>query len=193
MTRVTTATQAAAAAEAEGADLNLVSKSEFARLNGWSKSYISKLGSEGRLVVTEDGKQVLVAESLARIRETTTAPERASDAVVSTQYRGDRDRREFYDAENARLDLEERLGKLLQASEVTAAVAQAGTLLRQRLEGWPHRLAPQMAALAGNEGRIRGLLIDEAQLLLADISAGLGEAAAAAQKAPRGDGPRAEG
>ena len=186
MTRVTTATQAAAAADAEGRDPNLVSKSEFARLNGWSKSYVSKLAGEGRLVVTEDGKQVLVAESLARIRETTTAPERASDAAVTTQYRGDRDRREFYDAENARLDLEERLGKLLSAAQVSAVVAQAGTLFRQRLEGWPHRLAPQLAVMGGNEGGIRGLLIDEVELLLAELARTLGDAAARADNAAAG-------
>lgn len=186
MTRVTTATQAAAAAEAAGMDPNIVSKSEFARLNGWSKSYVSKLNGEGRLVVTEDGKRVLVSESLARIRETTSAPERASDAAVTTQYRGDRDRREFYDAENARLDLEERLGKLLSASRVNAVVAQAGTLFRQRFEGWPHRLAPQIAAMGGNEGSIRGLLIDEVELLLTELARNLGDAAARADSVSGG-------
>lgn len=175
------------ATAAPGTTADVCTRAEFARRNGWAKSYITKLGHEGRLVLTEDGLHVRVAESMARIRDTASAPERASDAAVSPQYRGDRDRREYYDAENARLDLEERLGRLLQASQVTAALAEAGTLLRQRLESWPHRLAPQIAALAGHEARIRSLLIDEVGLLLADISQSLGKAAdgaAAAATAP---------
>lgn len=167
------------------ADPNIVRKSAFAEAQGWAKSYVTKLAQEGRLVLTDDGR-VLVAESLQRIAQTTGAPERASDQVVSTQYRGDRDRREFYDAENARLDLEERLGKLLDVAEVNAAIAAAGTMFRQRLEGLPHRLAPQIAAMAGNEARIRTLLADEVELLLTDVSRRMSQACAAAGAAAEG-------
>lgn len=151
-------------------DGNLMTRAEFARANGWSKSYVTKLGDAGRLVLSDDGKLVLAAESLQRIRETTGAPERASAPAVSPQYRGDRDRKEFYDAENARLDLEERVGGLLQRGDVLAVTAEAAVLMRQRLEGWRDRLAPQLAALGGNEQRIRALLHDQVHQLLQDMS-----------------------
>jgi hypothetical protein len=44
--------------------------SAFARRLGVGPSYITKLRHDGRLVLTEDGKQVRVAESLARIEDT---------------------------------------------------------------------------------------------------------------------------
>jgi hypothetical protein len=152
------------------ADPNLVTRSEFASRNGWSKSYVSKLGGEGRLVLTEDGKHVLVAESLARIKETSGALERASAPVVPVQVRADRDRKEFYDAEQARLDLEKRVGKLLDKPDVLAVVADAAAALRSRLESFPPRLAPQLAAQGGNEARIKAILADAVEHLLDDLS-----------------------
>lgn len=44
--------------------------SEFAVLAGCRKSYVTALRHDGRLVLTEDGKRVRVAESFARIQET---------------------------------------------------------------------------------------------------------------------------
>jgi hypothetical protein len=44
--------------------------SDFALLAGFRQSYASQLKAEGRLVLTEDGKRVRVAESLAKIRDT---------------------------------------------------------------------------------------------------------------------------
>jgi len=44
--------------------------SKFARLQGWSPSYVSKLKDADRLVLTENGKRVRVEASLARIKET---------------------------------------------------------------------------------------------------------------------------
>lgn len=43
---------------------------EFATLGGWKKSWVTALRKADRLVLTEDGKGVRVAESLARIKET---------------------------------------------------------------------------------------------------------------------------
>lgn len=170
MTRVTTATQAAAAAEAEGVDPNLASKSEFARLNGWSKSYVSKLAGEGRLVVTEDGRQVLVAESLARIAETTRATERASPPALTPVVRADRDRKDFYDAENARLDLAERVGKLMDRAEALSVASDVGTYLRTTLESWCDVLTPDLAAAGGDEPMIRAMLRDRCRELLGEFS-----------------------
>lgn len=50
--------------------LDGVSFAEFARLINRSKGYISQLKSANRLVLTDDGKRVLVVESQARMKAT---------------------------------------------------------------------------------------------------------------------------
>lgn len=154
----------------ESADPNIVTKSAFAAANGWGRSYVSNLAAEGRLVLTDDGKRVLARESLARIAATTGAPERASPPAVQPQFRADRDRKEFYDAEHSRLDLEARTGKLLNRADVISVVSNAAVGLRAALESWPPRLAPQIAALGGNEARIMALLADHIETALTDMS-----------------------
>lgn len=47
-----------------------MSFSEFAKHAGFKPSYVTQLKREGRLVLTENGKRVLVEESLQRILET---------------------------------------------------------------------------------------------------------------------------
>jgi len=44
--------------------------SEFARRQGWRPSYVTQLKKDGRLVLTSDGRRVLVAESITRIAAT---------------------------------------------------------------------------------------------------------------------------
>lgn len=151
-------------------DPNAITRSEFAELNGCSKSYVTKLGGEGRLVLTEDGKRVLVAESLARIAETTRATERASVPALAPVVRADRDRKDFYDAENARLDLEGRLGRLMDRGEGVAVAADAGTYLRATLEAWCDVLTPDLAATGGDEARIRAVLRDRCREVLGEFS-----------------------
>lgn len=49
---------------------NIVSRAEFARLQGVGRARISQLAHDGRLVLAENGKDVYVIESLARIEAT---------------------------------------------------------------------------------------------------------------------------
>lgn len=144
-------------------------QTEFARAQGWSKSYITKLKQDGRLVMTDDGL-VDFAASLARIQATTGAPERASAPAVSHSVRSDRDRQAFYDAEKSRLDLEERVGRLLAADQVLSAVADAAVTLREALSTWPYRLTPQLAAAGGDEARIRACLAENVEADLAALA-----------------------
>lgn len=48
----------------------VMSFAEFARHAGFKPSYVTQLKREGRLVLSDDGKAVKAAESLARIQET---------------------------------------------------------------------------------------------------------------------------
>jgi hypothetical protein len=144
------------------------SQAEFARINGWGKSYVTKLKLEGRLVL-DDAGQVRVAESLAAIQATTAAAGRASAPAVSSSTRSDRDRQAFYDAEKSRLDLEERIGRLLQADEVTAALADAAVTLRSTFEAWPERHAAPLAAFGGDEARIQAYLAQHIEAAFGDL------------------------
>lgn len=158
-----------------------LSQADFAAAQGWSKSYVTKLKLQGRLVMSDAGKLVDVAASLARIRDTTERPERASAPAVSPSTRTDRDRQAFYDAEKSRLDLEERTGKLLQADDVLGALADAAVTFRSAVEAWPERLAPPIAALGGDEARIRAFLADHVEQVFHELSQRF---AAMAQRAP---------
>lgn len=48
----------------------VASFADFAALRGWRRSYVTALRKADRLVLTDDGKAVRVAESLARIKAT---------------------------------------------------------------------------------------------------------------------------
>lgn len=152
-------------------------QAEFARLNGWGKSYVTKLKGEGRLVFDESGR-VDVQASLAKIRETTGAPERASAPVVGGASETSRSRKDHYDAEMARLAYEKEVGQVLIAAEVLDAVTDAATRLRNTLETWPAQLAPQLATLVGDEARIRLFLADHVHRALAELARGFGKLSA---------------
>lgn len=47
-----------------------MTRAAFARLRGLDKSYVSRLARAGRLVLTEDGREVRVAESIALLDDT---------------------------------------------------------------------------------------------------------------------------
>jgi hypothetical protein len=51
-----------------------LSRAAFARLLGNEKSYVTALAKSGRLVLTDDGKAIRVAESLALIQATESPP-----------------------------------------------------------------------------------------------------------------------
>lgn len=169
--------------------------SGFARLLGnVSPSYVTQLKGEGRLVMTADGKRVLVDESIALIKGTRdpakagVAARHAANRVASTQppestaddddhaYDGHATRRSRaqadkaeWDAKAAQRDYLESIGQLLPAGAVEAALVNAGTTLRTTLENLPDQLAPELAA-ATDEGRIRVLISEAIEHALEEIS-----------------------
>jgi hypothetical protein len=152
--------------DAAAVEEEAVSQAEFARLLGVGRSYVTALKKAGRLVLAVDGR-VLVESSKQSLARSTGAPERA--VVVTEQYTDNRDKRDHYSAEIARLDYEERCGKLMVAADVLGVVAGAATTLRTRLESLPNILAPQLAALI-DEQQIRAMLTDEVEILLGELS-----------------------
>lgn len=161
------------------------SQAEFARQQGWSKSYVSKLKAESRLVFTAD-ELVDVEASLALIRSTTAAPERASQPAQTPTFSDAADREKFYASELKRLDYEAQVGKTAEMAQVEAVCADVGTRLRSALETWPERLSPLLAAAGGDEERIAAILAEEVELRLAEISRAFTALAAAAGKGAAG-------
>lgn len=152
-----------------------VSQAEFARIMGCARSWVTSLKTQGRLVLTDDGR-VLVEASKARIAGSNGADERA--AITTPAIKDARERREHIEAQLKQMDLDERMAKLMPTDQVISAVSSAAVTLRTRLESLPDVLAPQLAAM-GNEQEIRAFLAEEIEGLLAELSAGF-EAAAKA-------------
>lgn len=148
-----------------------MSRSEFAAHIGCAKSYITKLGVQGRLVMGQgdNAERIDVAATKALLAQTTGAPERANDGAVTPVFADAKDQREHYQAEMARLDYEERCRSLMIADDVRSVVAGAGASLRARLEQLPDTLAPQLAATA-DENRIRAVLAGEIEAALAELA-----------------------
>ena len=149
-----------------------LTKSEFAARHGWSKSYVSKLAKQDRLVLTADGKvdvdatELLLAES--------ADPSKAAVAARHEEHRVERDvrsqlqpgpgpaatlqpdsasagahnfqkakaHREYYLAQLAEAEFNKVQGNLVERQAVEDAAYSAGRMLRDQFLG----LAPQLAA-----------------------------------------------
>jgi hypothetical protein len=81
------------------------------------------------------------------------------DEAGTPGYQASRAKREHYAAMAAQRDYEVSIGKLMDAGEVAAAVAQAATTLRTQLEALPDTLAPQLAAIT-DEAQVRATLAE---------------------------------
>lgn len=168
--------------------------SEFARHLGKKGSWVTQLKQAGRLVLTDDGKRVRVAESVARIEATRDpamqgvadhhAAQRAAKAAASTPtppdaplgtekigntYQAARAVKEQYLARAAKRDYELSIGKLLPADDVRHALAAAATTLRARLEALPDTLAPQLAPIT-DEHQTRATLAEAIEHALAELA-----------------------
>jgi hypothetical protein len=144
-------------------------QAEFGRLNGWGKSYVTKLKIEGRLVFNAAG-EVDVQASLARIQSTTERPEQASPPAVDGTM-------QTLQAQEKRLDIQRKqreelhaLGELLERDQVLGSLADAVVTFRSAFEAWPERLSPPIAALGGDEARIRAFLADQVEHVFIELS-----------------------
>lgn len=147
---------------------SVLTKTAFAAHLGVAKSYVSKLGNTGRLVLTSDGL-VDVVESLAKIKSTNGAPERSPDVMVPAQFADQRDRGDRLRNELLEMEVGERRGTLLRADDVRAFVVAAGTMLRGRLEALPDQLGPQLAAVI-DEQQVRNMLAAEVEIVLQELA-----------------------
>lgn len=154
-------------------DAGWVSISELARLKGLVKSAVSErvAGYIAKgLLSTRPGKGKVKLVNLAafdRVAGETTdlakvagaktrrqhaapPPPAASDPLTPI-YTAEQARHMAYKAESARLDLEERQGKILQIADVAAAITLAGEALARAIDHLPN-LADDLAAAVAQTG-----------------------------------------
>lgn len=151
-------------------DAAWVSISELARLKGLSKAAVSErvkgLVEKGQLS-TKPGKGKVVLVNLAafdRVIGETTDLAKAAGAETKRQaampsprddaapiYTAEQARHMAYRAESARLDLEERQGKILQVADVSNAVTTAGDAIARAIEQLP-TMADDVAAEVARSG-----------------------------------------
>lgn len=152
-----------------------LSKSEFAARKGWSKPYVSKLGKQGRLVLTADGKvDVIATEALlsdsADPSKTGVAERHQRDRVekgvgvhvvadapvtvpllsapaTGFDFQKARAEREFYLAALAQNEARKSSGELVERKAVENAAFATGRMLRDLLLGLPKQISPGLSAI----------------------------------------------
>lgn len=177
---------------------------QFSAHLGYSRTYGYQLAKEGRLVMAADGKRVLVAESIQRVRETADpakagvaarhAAQRAAPATAALATSADepaeqdggaaggydyqiaKAKREHWAAERERTAHRREAGELIEVSEHVSVLAGAGATLRAALEAWSTLLPPQL--VGQDEGAIRATIADQVEQILGELSARIGEQAA---------------
>ncbi|ERK98450.1 hypothetical protein O999_15415 [Pseudomonas putida LF54] len=152
--------------------MTYLTKSEFAARRGWSKSYVSKLANQDRLVLTADGKvdveatETLLAESadpskaavaarheenrverdvrthLQPVGDTPTVQPPVPQPAKGPDFQKARAHREYYLAQLAEAEFNKVQGNLVERKAVEDAAFAAGRTLRDLVFG----LAPQLAA-----------------------------------------------
>lgn len=170
---------------------NTISKSAFARLQQFSAPYVSKLAKQGRLVLTENG-QVLVAESIARIKQTADPaaqhvaerhalnkgyqPAAAIEykpaehkTITADDFHIARARRETHEANMAELKEQKIRGELVEALAVKRAITGNAVATRQALERLPDRLSTMLAAET-DPAKIHALLTQELDEVCSNIA-----------------------
>ncbi len=146
---------------------------QFARVMGVGRSYITKLKQHGRLVLSDDGKRVLVEASKQRIKDTggahkATDPEDGDETTPQTRAYWEK-REAAAKAELREIELAERRRELLPVTDIESAAADLGARLRAALENLPDQIAPALAA-EHNEDRVRQMLIDHIDNVLSEIA-----------------------
>lgn len=156
-------------------EVQFLSRSEFAAAQGWSPSYVTKLGKQGRLILDEDGRRIDVSATLALLRRTEDPGKDAvkqhhaagraekhvgthtrhdapgedvtGPAAADPKYWENKARREGALAELAELELAKRRGELVDRARVESAAFAIGRMLRDAVLGLPTQLAPALVSM----------------------------------------------
>lgn len=176
-----------------------LTRAAFARLRGVDKAYITRLAQAGRLVLTEDGKLVRVAESIALLEKTKDpskegvrerfaeqrgaglaldpVPEQVGTpgTVLEVPTSGSmmEDRRALIreQALRAKLHREELEGRLVDVETVRRAVFEKTRIARNALMGLVDVIASRLAA-ESNPAKVHDMLSADIRRICDELAAG---------------------
>jgi hypothetical protein len=149
-----------------------VTQTEFAAIEGVSKSEISQRKAKGQLVMKDN---LVDVEASRVLREQTRHPERQKhsdtevNSVVGLSYQKARAVKEQYAAKMAQIAYEKEIGELIQVQAAKLAILDGDAIIRNRLESLPDVLAPQLAHET-DEHKVRSILIDQIEIILTELS-----------------------
>lgn len=157
-------------------------RTEYAAHLNVDKSYVTKLGKQGRLVFVNDehGRQLVdFAATDAKVRGTTDQARAGnganaggaagSAAAVTDLFRKAQTQERAYSARLKELRFKKESGELVSVSEVRSAYARRIAGLRDALMQLPARLAPVLAAET-DEVKVHDWLQDELYLVLEQVA-----------------------
>lgn len=143
----------------------------YARHRGVALSAVQKAIATGRIHPEPDGsidpikadaqwnqntRSALPASGKASATRPSVEPPHGDDDI-GVDYHKARAVREAYAARLARLEFEERSGKLISKEEVSAKYFQLARKLRDRLQQIPRKVAPEIVALVVADPDVRGV------------------------------------
>ncbi len=155
---------------------NEVTRKEFAKMHGWSQSYVTQLGDKGRLAISSSGK-IMVKESKKLIEETAGTREDVKDRHAAARGGlsdpGDEGasrvrrirlaseaRKSVAIAEQEEMKAAQMRGDLIAREDVDAAMKFVGATLRSILEVLPDQTAPILAPVT-NLDEVHAILQDQ--------------------------------
>lgn len=177
----------------------ILSVPAFSEHMGWKRTYGYQLKKEGRLVMAPDGKNVLVAESIALHAATRDLPRQGvadrhaaarsqsvkADIPVTVDsgsgdlnpparydYQDSKAKKEHFAALEAEASYRAKIRDLLDAGEVRSVLSEVMTVLRTSIEGLPYIAAPILAATS-DEAEIKSFLHTEVECALNNASEAL--------------------
>ncbi len=150
----------------------LVSQAEFARQQGFTRGYVTKLIKKG--IIKLEKRKVNTAKALQAMQsnaDPASSLRPANPANTQQPPPGQvdfvqaRTMREAYRAKMAQLEYEEKSGKLTDAAKVRNDAFKAGRIVRDELISIPDRLSDVLAA-EDDPREVRKLLIEELESVL---------------------------
>ncbi|WP_422135497.1 hypothetical protein [Endozoicomonas sp. ALD040] len=160
--------------------MTLISQSEFAKRQGWSRQYVAKLVKSGKIrlqkgkVNPDEALKAIQAQAepstvLRKPASQDHLPVAPTDSRQAVDFVTARTMREAFRAKMAKMEYEEKAGKLTEASKVREDAYRAGRMLRDALLGIPDRQADVLAAET-DPRKVRQLLMDELEAILSELS-----------------------
>jgi hypothetical protein len=165
--------------------MQTLNQTQFAKLIGVHKSYVTELKQAGRLVFAENGKvdveasQLLIEKTADPNRDDVSkrhATKRSQDSKADeigqekptkakktekiasadeTTFAKGRAKEQYFKALQAEIEYNERMGLLVPKADMQMAVADVVTSFRQRLENLPHSISAELVGQSQDEIHVR--------------------------------------